>query len=113
MAIALREVQRVLDNAQPPPTNLTPPAVEIHLPFWARWFGLGESIERQLAPLRAWRPTPIFDEEFQRSRQILEALLVGYRMSLQRIERALERLDCRAHEARAGPQAEGGRPRGR
>jgi len=96
LSLAEREVQRLLVNppAPPPPEITPPPAVEICLPFWARWLGLGPSIEAQIDPLRAWRtdqpPPPGLEEYAQRFRQVLDALLVGYRMSLQRIERAFE-----------------------
>jgi molecular chaperone GrpE len=96
LSLAEREVQRLLVNPPAPPRpEITPaPAVEIRLPFWARWLGLRTSIEEQIAPLRTWRgeqpPPPGLDEYAQRFRQVLDALLVGYRMSLQRIERAFE-----------------------
>ena len=92
LSLAQREVQRLLDIPSPPVlVSEGPPAIDIRLPFWARWLGLGAAIDEQLAPLRAWRPAPpALDEIAQRSRQVLDALLVGYRMSLQRLERALE-----------------------
>ena len=113
--------------APPPPPTVTavslelppPPALKIWVPYWARWLGLGELIERQLEPMRRWHaglktrgvsipttpepvPTPvddIIDERAERLKQTLDALLVGYRMSLQRLERAmtqfgLEAIDC-------------------
>jgi len=95
LALARREVQRLLD--QPPPTALAgtpPPALKIWIPYWARWFGFTELLEKQLAPLRAWHAaqsqTPENDASFSRHRQILNALLTGYRMSMDRIERALQ-----------------------
>ena len=96
LSLAEREVQRLLVNPPAPPRPaITPaPTVEIRLPFWARLLGLGTSIEQQIVPLRIWRseqpPPPGLDEYAQRFRQVLDALLVGYRMSLQRIERAFE-----------------------
>jgi molecular chaperone GrpE len=88
LSLAEREVRRLLENPPaPPPVSAT--AIEIRLPFWARWLGLSASIEEQIAPLRAAKPTGA-DEYAERFRQILDALLVGYRMSLQRIERAFE-----------------------
>jgi len=88
LSLAEREVRRLLENPPaPPPVSAT--AIEIRLPFWARWLGLEATIEEQIAPLRAAKPTES-DEYVQRFRQILDALLVGYRMSLQRIERAFE-----------------------
>jgi molecular chaperone GrpE len=96
LSLAEREVQRLLDNppAPPPPATTPAPLVEIRLPLWARWLGLGASIEQQIAPLRSWRdeqpPPPGLAEHVARFRQVLDALLVGYRMSTQRIERAFE-----------------------
>lgn len=108
LSLAFSEVRRLMDNAPPmetPPPSAapgTPPSVEICLPYWARWLGLDAVVEAQIAPLRAWRPTlppPRTDESAQRFRQALDAMLVGYRMSMQRIERALEQygleaIDC-------------------
>jgi molecular chaperone GrpE len=96
LSLAQREVQRLLENPPaPPPREITPPpSVEVRLPLWARWLGLATSVEQQIAPLRTWRaeqpPPPGLHEYAQRFRQILDALLVGYSMSLQRIERAFE-----------------------
>ena len=96
LSLAQREVQRLLAN--PPkvsaPERTPPPRVEVQLPFWARWLGVGASIEEQIAPLRKWRdeqpPPPGLDEHLARFRQVLDALLVGYSMSLQRLERTFE-----------------------
>jgi molecular chaperone GrpE len=96
LSLAQREVQRLFANppALPTPEKTLPPRVEVKLPFWARWVGLGASIEEQIAPLRKWHdeqpPPPGLDEHVARFRQVLDALLVGYAMSLQRIERAFE-----------------------
>ena len=95
LSLAQREVQRLFANPPmlPAPEKI-PPHVEIQLPFWARWLGVGAAIEAQIAPLRKWRdeqlPPPGLDEQVARFRQVLDALLVGYSMSLQRIERAFE-----------------------
>ena len=100
LALAEREVQRMLDHppAWPaaPPSADQPPRIKLKIPHWARWIGLDASIEAQLAPLHAWcaaragQPvTPVADEAGERLTQILDALLIGYRMSLQRLERAL------------------------
>ncbi len=96
LSLAEREVGRLLANPPAPaPSKPTPaPAIEVRLPYWARWLGLGASIEEQIAPLRTWRaeqpPPPGVEAYAERFRQVLDALLVGYRMSLQRIERAFE-----------------------
>jgi molecular chaperone GrpE len=94
LALAQREVQRLLDQpALGAPSTTSPPVIKIHLPHWAKWFGLAELIDKQLAPLHAWHAAQsqrAVVEPDQRQRQILESLLVGYQMSMQRIERALE-----------------------
>ncbi|MBI2806161.1 MAG: nucleotide exchange factor GrpE [Planctomycetes bacterium] len=105
--LAEREVVRMLDNppdlragVQPlPPSPHAPPIIKLRLPHWTRWMGLDASVETQLAPLFAWyashggapiAPAPETDESADRLKEILEALLVGYRMSLQRLQRAMD-----------------------
>jgi molecular chaperone GrpE len=95
LALAEREVRRLLEK--PPPeapalSDAAPPVIKLKIPHWARWIGLDASVEAQLAPLYAWRRTqqPEPDPIVERYRQSLDALLTGYRMSRQRIERALE-----------------------
>lgn len=96
LALAERQVRRLLDNPSPAPPSAppsgAPPVIKLKIPHWARWIGLDASIEAQLAPLYAWRQAhqPTADESAQRYRQSLDALLVGYRMSLQRLERAFD-----------------------
>jgi molecular chaperone GrpE len=94
LTLAEREVKRLLDlSPSPTPAPLdVPPAVNLRLPYWTRWFGLDSAIETQLAGLRDWylKHAPIADEGRERYRKSLDALLVGYRMSRERIERALE-----------------------
>jgi molecular chaperone GrpE len=91
LSIAERQVTRLLDTTAPAGAEaaLSPPVVKLKLPHWARWMGLDASIEAQLAPLYAWRQAlqPVADDRY---RQSLDALLTGYRMSLQRLERAFE-----------------------
>ena len=93
LSLAQREVRRLLDNPPVPAAGVPPPALKIWVPYWARWLGLHELIEKQLAPLRAWHHTQTQigggDESGLRFHQTLDALLTGYQMSLQRIERAL------------------------
>lgn len=101
LSLAEREVKRMLDNPPPLPEaqgrrslGLAPPEIKLKIPHWARWIGLDASIEAQLAPLRAWcaaqNGQPASDESADRLQQIFDALLVGYRMSLQRLSRTLE-----------------------
>jgi molecular chaperone GrpE len=49
--------------------------------------GLQARVENAMSPLRQWRPPA---DDADRSRQQVDALLVGYEMGLQRLERALE-----------------------
>ena len=95
LALAEREVSRLL--TQPPSLpawSPPPPPPKVWIPYWARWLGLNELLQKQLAPLHAWHaaqaPPAAADEASPRFTQILDALLTGYRMSRQRIERALE-----------------------
>ncbi len=96
LSIAERQVRRLHESASPQPPVPTsagePPRIKLKIPHWARWMGLDASIEAQLAPLYAWRQSqqPTADPAAERYRQSLDALLTGYRMSLQRIERAFE-----------------------
>jgi molecular chaperone GrpE len=93
LSLAECEVQRLRSKAPAPLLTSAPPDIKIKVPHWARWLGLDFSIEAQLAPLRAWVATqsgmPSLPHD-DTHRQALDALMVGYRMSLQRIERALE-----------------------
>ena len=89
LALARREVQRMLDT--PLPTPPPPPTLIIQLPWWARWLGLGASIDEQIGAWRAQHDIYVAsDESANRLHSILDALLVGYQMSLQRIERAMQ-----------------------
>jgi molecular chaperone GrpE len=104
LSLARREVQRLLD--QPPPTTSTgtpPLAVKIWVPYWARWLGLSELIEKQIAPLHAWHAAQSAEPAPPRHRQILDALLAGYQMSMQRIERALEQNGLEAISCTGAP----------
>lgn len=97
LSIAERQVRRLLESSPLAPGEASemrqePPAIKLKIPHWARWLGLDASIEAQLAPLYAWRQMqqPAANPSAERYRQGLDALLTGYRMSLQRIERAFE-----------------------
>jgi molecular chaperone GrpE len=111
LALAEREVARTQETLLPllepapaapqpepdgapaaPPPSVTPS-------FWARVFGLGRTIadqqatiallHRQLTEERARRPAPEAPQAAGRARQMLAAILTGYTMSKQRVERAL------------------------
>jgi molecular chaperone GrpE len=89
LALARKEVQRKLEQMSAPATPATPPEpIRIKLPFWARWLGLEASVVQQLAE-QATPPEQASQASAEPFRPILDALLVGYQMSLQRIERSL------------------------
>ena len=88
----------------------------MHVPWWARFLGLGKHIDEALSPYHVWNqqqqsaagnPQSALTQEqeeqrqrtlalMQRVRQGVQSILTGYSMSLQRLERALEqyRLDA-------------------
>jgi molecular chaperone GrpE len=86
LSLARREMLRLRDNVAETALT-TPPTVQLHLPWWARLLGLQTQVDQALLPLRHWQPPT---EEVTRLRNQVAALLVGYEMSLQRIERALD-----------------------
>jgi molecular chaperone GrpE len=75
LALGRREVERLLDELVP--EELLAPLV---LPFWARWLGLTKILQSQ-DEKRAAQLLPL--------QQKFDALLVGYQMGLQRLERVL------------------------
>jgi molecular chaperone GrpE len=97
LALARREVQRLHAQLPAEPTATTdlpaPPDVSVQLPFWARWLRLGAAVETAVAPLHDWthRATARLAaaDTASRLRQMVDAILVGYDMSLQRLERTL------------------------
>lgn len=91
LSLALREVQRLQANLPADAAPGTPPTPEINLrlPYWTRWLGLDHSIRKQLARWQRKQMAPLPEDPTARYRQQLDALLVGYQMSLRRIERAL------------------------
>lgn len=76
LALAEREVRKQLANPAPPTEQL----IETKLPFYLRWLGFKISTP----------PSARLDPHADRYRQALDALLVGYAMSLKRLERAIE-----------------------
>jgi molecular chaperone GrpE len=95
LALAEKQVRKLLETSPAAGTNAgaeAPPHIRLKIPHWARWIGLDASIESQLAPLYAWQQARRHAAEAgpDRQRQSLESLLAGYRMSMQRIARALE-----------------------
>lgn len=98
LTLARREMLRVR-TALPARDIPPPPAFDVRLPFWARCLGLQADVDRELAPLRAWQAAAPTSDDIARQRQTIDALLVGYDMSLQRLSRALdqhglERIAC-------------------
>jgi molecular chaperone GrpE len=85
LSLAQREVLRVRDGS--PAESVAPP--ELRLPFWLRWLGLQERIDREMASLRE-RNARAQAQEAARLRHQADALLVGYDMSLQRLGRTLD-----------------------
>jgi molecular chaperone GrpE len=98
LTLARREMLRVRD-ALPARDVPPPPAISVRLPFWARCLGLQTGVDQSLAPFRAWQASAPSPDDVARQRQTIDALLVGYDMSLQRLSRALdqhglERIAC-------------------
>jgi molecular chaperone GrpE len=89
LTLARREMLRVRDGL-PPRDVPPPPAFNLRLPFWARCLGLQADVDRELAPWRAWQASAPTPNDVARQRQTVEALLVGYDMSLQRLGRVME-----------------------
>jgi molecular chaperone GrpE len=97
LALARREVQRLQAQLPAGPDTATdlpaPPNVSVQLPLWARWLGLGATVEAAVAPLRDWTRQAVARltaaDNASRLRQMVDAILVGYDMSLQRLERTL------------------------
>ena len=112
LALASREVQRVQDTVLPllgqvaaapepveEPAHAAPPPSQPAVPRWARWLGVRVPDTGPLWNLNARlvaerRQQQERDGQLraaaERIRQLLGALLAGYAMSLQRVERALQ-----------------------
>ena len=84
---ALALAQNQVNKTREPPASAPPPSVSLKLPYWTRWFDLEATIRRAIAPLEQWAASPSNSEKTQ---SLLESLAVGYAMSLQRLDRALE-----------------------
>jgi molecular chaperone GrpE len=89
LSLAEREVRRVQDTLlplleQPAPAPPQPSAVPS---LWARLFGTPP--RRTVAEEQAGQPVPQASPAAERARQMLAAVLTGYTMSMQRVERAL------------------------
>jgi molecular chaperone GrpE len=109
LALAEREVRRLRENVQTPLEQLTTPAASPPATrpratsFWSRILGGGSAFREPLA--LQTESAPAEAERLQRQetaarvRQLLESVLTGYTMSLQRLERALhqsglDRISC-------------------
>ncbi len=82
LALAQKQVAKTRETPAIPP----PPSVSLSLPSWTSWFGLESRIREAIAPLEKWAAARADDQ----SRALLDSLAVGYSMSLQRLDRALE-----------------------
>jgi molecular chaperone GrpE len=121
LSLASRAVQKVqgsilaaLDQTDLGPEALGEPKAPIaesrpSLPFWARWLGLEQQVRQQMSDT-AQQVAEIAQAEVSRQRQhlakqqesrgaaavrvrqLIEATVTGYTMSLQRLERALQQL---------------------
>jgi molecular chaperone GrpE len=99
LSLARREMVRVLEGLPAQDVPRPPAIADVRLPFWARWLGLQTEVDQALAPLRAWQASAPSPNDVTRQRQTIDALLVGYDMSLQRLSRVLdqqglERIAC-------------------
>lgn len=63
----------------------TPPPVELKLPAWTRWLGVEGAVRSAVAPLEEWA------RRQAESRALVDSLVVGYTMSVQRLDRTLEK----------------------
>jgi molecular chaperone GrpE len=95
LALASREMQRLRETVLPSVEQLAAPAPAVTSSFWARLFG--SSTPQTPNPQERERLTR---ESNERVRQLLESLMTGYTMSVQRVERAL-----RQHGLEAIPTA--------
>ncbi len=122
LVLAHREVSKM--NWAVPPSKPTgyaenldpPPAIDIQVPWWARLLGLGQHVKRALAPFRAWEKR-LADSVNERTdadandaepavppvKIAVDSLLVGYAMSINRLERILEQFGFEAIECVGQP----------
>ena len=107
LALARKHVLKL--QASPPPAETTvrldadePPELTLNLPGWAELFGLGSRVRQAVEPLRQWaksRADAVTVNVPDSSRELVESLIVGYTMSMQRLDRAIEQqglepIDC-------------------
>jgi molecular chaperone GrpE len=68
-----------------------PPAPEPPLSLWQRWFGARpKSVEPAARAEAEPPPAPEWQVAAERAERLLDSLVTGYMMSLQRVERALQ-----------------------
>jgi molecular chaperone GrpE len=84
---ALALAQKQVSKTRSLPSQSPPPEFSVQLPGWARWLGLEQAVRGAVAPLQEWARARADAEQGQ---TILDSLVVGYTMSLQRLDRALE-----------------------
>lgn len=94
LALARREVQRIQETLAPlleAPGDLQPPPPP-RLPLLARWLGFAETVtqmQQDHARRRNERDGKVA-AQLQAVRRLVESIITGYAMSLQRLERALD-----------------------
>ncbi len=111
LSLAGREVQRLREEILPSLARVTIPD-EVTVPkvqprsersFWARWFGGGTgaaqeqtiaALQRALAAQQAWQQQTV--EAARRAKDLLDSVVTGYTMSLQRLERTLQQHELEA-----------------
>lgn len=84
LALARREVERL---RQERPTNIETSA-PVKLPLLARWLGMSRIVEQALTTQRNDLAEKTAADDL-RTQRLLESILTGYTMSLQRLERML------------------------
>jgi molecular chaperone GrpE len=99
LGLAERECRRVCEVVLPVLEKLTQsespsvPVSAVSLPFWARWAGLDQRIKTALESRTAKSDSATKAQATQQSvesiRQMLDSLVAGYSMSLQRIDRGI------------------------
>ena len=102
LALADREVRRVRDSIIPmldsiaaPPSKTETPAPPSPASWWSRWLGRSQSVPvatESVAIADANANHAQRDAAAKRVAQLLDSLITGYTMSLQRLERSLEQV---------------------
>lgn len=94
MALARREVDRVQQVNAAAEAPLSTPT-ELKLPFWARWLGFRLPLQHVLEQNQKALQERMTND-VQRTQGLLDSIVTGYTMSLQRLERTLKSLELEA-----------------